>query len=233
MADKATELELWKTWKKHPSNDNLMPLMKAIEPIIVHHTNKMTGNLPRSAIRGEAVRLTVAALDKYDPSKAQLNTHLFSSLRKLNRYVYEHQNMGTIPEPRITKIGLFNNVKSNLEEQLGRVPTTEELADELKWSPKQIKLLQKELRSDLVHDFSYGNVMEDQRADIDEYLDMLREELIGTDRDVLDYSYGLNGKKQLSNQEIAGKLGISPSAVTQIKAKLADRLRSSGVMSGY
>lgn len=230
---KQKEIELWKKWKSEKTNENLSPLLKSVEPIITTHVNKLSGNLPRSAIRAQAIKLTIDAFDNYDPTKAQLNTHLYSRLQKLNRYVYEHQNIGTIPEPRIIQIGTYNRVRSNLEDQLGRPPTTQELADELKWSKKQLDLLEKEMRKDLVQDFSYVNVSDDSRADIDEHLALLHSELHGTDKAVMEYLYGMDGKPVLSNSDIAKKLNISQSMVTQIKTRLANRLRTSGALVGY
>jgi len=233
LTAKQREVELWRKWKAEKTNANLTPLLKSVEPIITTHVNKLSGNLPRSAIRAQAIMLTIDALDNYDPDKAQLNTHLYSRLQKLNRYVYEHQNLGTIPEPRIIQIGTYNRVKTNMEDQLGRPPTIDELSDELRWPKKQINLLEKEMRKDLVQDFSYVNVSDDSRADIDEHIALLHSELHGTDQKVLEHLYGLEGQPILSNSDIAKKLNISQSMVTQIKTRLANRLRSSGALIGY
>lgn len=231
---KQEEVELWRQWKAEPSNTTLKPLLKSLEPIIEHHVNKMHGNLPRSALKAQMIQLTVNALPGYDPDKAQLNTYLFNTAgQKLHRYVYTYQNMGQIPEPRIIQIGTFNRVRSNLEQELGRPPTYDEIADEMKVPAKQLKLLDKELRQDLIQDINYINVSEQNTSMIDDSIIMLHAELTGLDRDVMEYVYGLEGRPALSNTEIANKLGISPSMVTQIKTKIATRLRTSGALKGY
>lgn len=231
---KEKDIDLWKTWKADPTQTNLKPLLKALDPIITVHTNKMTGNLPRSAVRAQMIKLTVDALDKYDPEKAQLNTYIYNTAgQKLHRYVYTYQNLGSIPEPRIIQIGTYQRVKSNLEEQFGRPPTMDELADELKTPAKQLQLLEKEMRPDLIQDASYINIFDDSRSDIDEALSLLHNELFGVDREVMEYLYGYNGKETLSNSEIAKKLNISQSMVTQIKTRIANRLKDSGVLKGY
>lgn len=231
---KEEEVEMWKTWKANPTNENLKPLMKSLSPLIDHHVNKMHGNLPKSALRAQMVKLTINALDKYDPDKAQLNTYLYGTAgQKLHRYVYTYQNLGSIPEPRIIQIGTYKRVRSNLEAELGRDPTYEEIADEMKVDVKQLRLLDKELRSDLVQDLNYSNVLDEGSDDVDDAIAMVHAELIGTEREVLEYLYGLNGKPQLSNSEIARKLNISQPMVTQIKAKIARRIQTSGVLKGY
>ena len=219
----AKEVQLWQNWMDNPNNKTLKPLLKSLNPVIDHHTNKMTGNLPRSAIKAEMTRLVVDYLPGYDPSKSQLNTYLFNTAgQKLNRYVYNHQNLGTIPEPRIIMIGRLNKVKTNLENELGREPTYTEIADEMKVPVDQIQLLEKELRPDLVIDGRYTNMFGDNDAThVDDSIAMLHASVDGNEKQVLEYVYGLDGKPQLSNKEIANKLSISPGRVVQIKDNLA------------
>lgn len=229
-----TELQLWRTWKEDPSDENLTPLLNSLQPIIDHHTTKMHGNLPKSAIRAQMTSLVIGALPDYDPNKSQLNTYLFNTAgKKLNRYVYTYQNLGSIPEPRIIQIGTFNRVKSNLEGELGRPPTYEEIADEMKVPVRQLQLLEKEMRPDLIQDTLYSNAVFDESTEIDDGIIMLHAELFGPEKSVLEYTYGLYGKPQLSNVEIAKKMGISPSMVTQIKSKISNKLKSSGFLTGY
>lgn len=231
---KEDELKMWYDWKENPNRDTLKPLIKSLNPLIEFHVNKMHGNLPRSALKGEMTRLVVDALPKYNPEKSQLNTYLYNTAgKKLHRYVYNYQNMGTIPEPRIIQIGTYKKIKDNLESELGRPPTYEEVADEMRVPVSQLKMLDKELRQDLVQDINYINVYDQDNSDIDDSIVMLHAELFGPEKEVMEYLYGLEGKPELSNTEIANKLGISQSMVTQIKAKLANRLRSSGVLKGY
>ncbi len=231
---KQEEVELWRVWKKDPTNTNLKPLLKSLSPVLEFHVNKMHGNLPKSAIRAQMTKLTINSLDKYDPTKSQLNTFIYNNAgQKLHRYVYTYQNLGSIPEPRIIQIGTYKRVRSNLEEELGRDPTYEEVADEMHVSPKQLKLLDREMRSDLIQDINFINVADMTTSEIDDSIVMLHAELFGIDRQVLEYLYGVDGKEVLTNTQIAQKLNISQSMVTQIKSKLAKRLQSSGALKGY
>lgn len=233
-ASKEDEVQVWKQWKKNKSNDNLKQVLKILEPTIATNTNKMTGNLPKSAVRAQMIGLTVKYLDDYDPNKSKLNTYIENTAgQKLHRYVYEHQNLGKIPEPRISKIGVYNRVKSDLTDRFNRQPTPAEMADELKWSKRQVEMFEREVRKDLIQDPTFVNVSEESRSDIDENIVMLHAELYGTDKQVMEHLYGLDGKAQLSPSEIATKLNISQSMVTQIKNRLADRLRRSGALTGY
>lgn len=231
---KQKELELWKNWKTNPNNDTLKPLMKSLNPFIENQVSKLHGNLPRSALKGQMTQLVINALPGYDPSKAQLNTYLGNTAgMKLHRYVYNYQNMGQIPEPRIILISRFRRTKDNLENELGRPPTYEEIADEMRIPVKQIKTLEKELRQDLIQDGNFTNIFADANTEIDDAIIMLSAELVGQEKEVVEYLYGLNGKPKLQGNEIAVKLGISPSMIVVIKNKIANRLKSSGALKGY
>lgn len=231
---KQKELELWKTWKANPNNTTLKPLMKSLNPFIESQVTKLHGNLPRSAIKGQMTQLVINALPNYDPSKAQLNTYLGNTAgMKLHRYVYNYQNMGQIPEPRIILISRFKKTKDNLENELGRPPTYEEISDEMRIPVKQLKTLEKELRQDLIQDGNFTNIFADENTAVDDSIIMLAAELEGQEREVVEYLYGINGKPKLQGNEIAIKLGISPSMIVVIKNKLANRLRSSGALKGY
>lgn len=228
------DLKLWYDWKANPTNNTLKPLLKSVSPIIETHVNKLYGNIPRSAIQAQMTKLTVEALPNYDPSKSKLSTYLYNTAgMKLHRYVYTHQNMGAIPEPRIIQIGRLQKVRSSLEGDLGRPPTYEELSDEMRVPVRQLELLDKELRQDLIQDHTYTNVFGNNSSDIDDSVLLLYSELQGNEKEIVGHIYGLDGRKIMSNTEIANKLGISVSAITNIKNKIADRLLKSRALMGY
>ena len=49
--------------------------------------------------------------------------------------------------------------------------------------------------------------------------------LEGRDREIIEYRYGLNGKKELTQKEVAGLLGISQSYISRIEKKVIGKLR--------
>ena len=50
--------------------------------------------------------------------------------------------------------------------------------------------------------------------------------LEGRDRDIIEYRYGLNGKKELTQKEVANLMGISQSYISRIEKKVIKRLRN-------
>ena len=64
---------------------------------------------------------------------------------------------------------------------------------------------------------------------LDEKLDrkMLYEEvskLKGRDKEIIEYRYGLNGKKETTQKEVANLLGISQSYISRIEKKVIKQL---------
>jgi len=221
---KKKDIELWKTWSMTQSQDDLNALVKHVTPIIQSQVNKLnTGNIPKSALEAKATSLVIDSLSGYDPKKTQLNTYLTWQLKPLNRYVYTHQNIGKIPESRITRIGDMQRAFNAFNDKFGREPKPEELADTLAMPVSEIKLLQKELRKD--YSAGYGDLdLHTTNTAFDDAVWTLWGEVDGQERDVLEYIYGIHGKPKLSPSEIAVKLNISAARVSQIKAKLGNRL---------
>jgi DNA-directed RNA polymerase specialized sigma subunit len=226
------DVQLWQAWKSDKSDQNLEKLIKQVNPIIQTQVNKLsTNNIPRSALEAHALNLAINSFDNYDPNKTQLNTYLTWQLKPLNRYVYKHQNIGKIPESRIVYIGAINRAKVELNEKLGRQPTVEEIADQTSIPISDVKLIEKENRSDL----SAGFGAEDFHRNYTTYEDtlwLLWGELDGRDREILEYLYGMNGKETLGPSEIASKLSFSPSRISQLKTRIADKLLKYRLESG-
>ena len=50
--------------------------------------------------------------------------------------------------------------------------------------------------------------------------------LKGRDKEIIEYRYGLNGKKELTQKEVAALMGISQSYISRIEKKVIKRLKS-------
>ena len=51
------------------------------------------------------------------------------------------------------------------------------------------------------------------------------EKLEGRDKEIIEYRYGLNGKKELTQKEVATLMGISQSYISRIEKKVIKRLQ--------
>jgi len=225
---KEREVDLWKQY--HMGDKAVVPyLLKSLDPVIQSNVNKFTGApLPRPALESEARRLTVKSFDTYDPNKgAALNTHVTNHLKHLQRYVLQYQNVGKIPEHRGIAISRFQNIKSNLEDELNRPPTTYEIADALAWSPKEVERMNAELRQDL----SIGTGKEDTSSFFDagfhsknkalEIARLIYHTAPNKTKKIMEYTFGWGGNPQLTTAEIADRLNMPESQVRKIRSQIA------------
>jgi DNA-directed RNA polymerase sigma subunit (sigma70/sigma32) len=175
--------------------------------------------------------MVLKALQTYDPARGtQINTHIGHELKHLNRYVIEYQNVGKIPENRGIAISRFQNIKSNLTEDLGREPTVTELADALMWSEAEVERMQTELRSDILIQqgkeeafFDTGFNPTDKKMDIVQFV---YYQSGPEEKKILEYIFGLGGNPKLLIPEIAERLGKSATEVREIAHKLHDTIET-------
>jgi DNA-directed RNA polymerase sigma subunit (sigma70/sigma32) len=215
MNKKEQELKLWKNWKQYDDTQSRDKLLISLEPLLYKEVNKYTASpLPRTTIETEARILALNAFQSYDPTKAQLNTHVTNHLKHLQRYVLTYQNVGKIPEHRGIAISKYQNIRDNMSEDLGREPTSVELADALQWSPAEVERMQIELRRDL----SIAAKKEDEDAGgffdytfsttdpLKEAIQFVYFDSSAEDKKILEYTFAIGGEKTLAPKEIAKKL---------------------------
>jgi DNA-directed RNA polymerase specialized sigma subunit len=222
------EFEMWDQWKQGGmQKKQLRPLIKSFRPLINHRANVFSGkvrDIPPAAIKAEFTNQFVQALQTYDPNRgAGLGTHISHQLKKAQRFVTTYQNPGRIPENRIYRIRELQDAEQRLDEKHGRMPTQLELADELKWSPKDVGVLQKEVRKAR----PTGQFESDPSTFVPsrqkEILRLLPYELNRDERAVFEYLYGTGGKPRLGPGAIAKELGMSAPKVSRLKRSIADK----------
>ena len=216
MNKKEQELYWWKDWNQHNDKKARNRLLKSLDPLLNKEVNKFVASpIPRPALETEARILALNAFKSYDPSKAQLNTHVTNHLKHLQRYVLTYQNVGRIPEHRGIAISRYQTIKENLEEDLSREPTIVELADILSWSPAEVERMQIELRKDLsiaaqsdtdggtkgFFDYSFSTTDVLKEAIEFVYFDASSE-----DKKILEYVFGIGGKQILAPKNISFKI---------------------------
>jgi DNA-directed RNA polymerase specialized sigma subunit len=151
--ERAAELELLDKFKKNPSKETFTPLYQSFKPLIYQATrgNMIGSPIPQSAHMALAAQSFLDSIRTHNPKLAPFHIHAFSTINnKGKRLNYKYQNIGYIPEARATKYQTFTNASNWLRDQLGREPSSHELADELGWSPKLVETFTKEIRKDLL-----------------------------------------------------------------------------------
>lgn len=196
------ETELLQAFKRSPSKNTFMPLYQSFKPLILKAAQKnMFGSpIPQAAHTMYAAQSFLDATRTHDPSKGGFATHMFNTVfEKGKRLNLKYQNIGYIPESRATKYQSFQTAQYLLREQLGREPSTVELADEMAMPPTEVERLRKEIRQDLVLNENLPNVGP-AFAQSDKAMQVARDiqySLIPKHRVVLEHAVGLNGIQPL------------------------------------
>lgn len=225
------DLELWKEWKQTRNPATLAKLLDRLQPLIARETGKWQSSVPQVALEAKARILTVEALESYKPNMgAAIGTHITSRLRKLSRSVYPYQNVARLPENKQLMYNTFQVVQNNLLDTHGREPTTEELADELKWTPKKVADFQRSFgRRELVE--SEGAFNEDD-AQESHLVDFYYHGLSPDDKLLFEHIVGYGGKKNMSNTELMRKFRMTQGQLSYKKRKFVDdlkRIQSGGI----
>jgi len=221
-ADK--DMELWRQWKKKPSDAHAMALLHQVNPMIQKEVNRWAGTLARPAIELEAKRLAMEAMSTYQPTRgAAVGTHMMNRLRKLSRLPYTHQNAARMPEYQTLKFHTHNLAKAALEDKLGRSPTIDELSSELSWPKPYLADFQKSLRQESIESGTPAPIF-----DIDNgasgTIDFVYNDLNTQQKKLFQYSTGYGGAKILTNPQIMKKLKMTQGQLSYLKRKLIDHV---------
>jgi len=219
-------VDMWRSKKHKPAYDELK---NRHDGMVYQKTNQYRASpVPQPAIEAEGWKQFDDAVETYDPNKgAQFSTHLNYRLRKVDRFNKKHQNIGRIPESRAGRIGDYQRAKEKLEHELGRQPSSEEIAEEAGMDEKEIDRLEGELRQDLYEGKYEGEQLHDSSdARGEQVLRDMRHELSGQEREVYDHLMGYGGKEKVdSKQELARKMDISPGRISQISSSISSKIK--------
>lgn len=218
------DLQLWRQWKDNGEKpEDLRPLLTNFRGIIRGQSNRWANNVevPPAVVHAEFNKQAINAFRRYDPNKGtQLNTWVHNNLIKAQRFVTSIQNTARISEKRVYKIGEYQRAASSLDDMFGRPPTTEEMADHLGWSAKEVMQVSTDNRKDLIESAFEGDPTTIMPSRTSEVLRLVYCDLTPEEQLVYEYTLGAGGKPQLTPGKIAKKLGMSSSKVTRVRDKI-------------
>lgn len=220
-----TILERWKTKEDPEAADKIL---EKVEPII--NTAITTYAMNKSPIlKSHAKKIVLDKIKNYDPKVAKLNTYLMNHLQSLRRLSATESRIAYAPERVMLDSIRYNKSVNALWDQLGREPTSQEIADHSGLSLKRIEKLRKikpVVSESTITDVSSGD--EDKsydpavisRDDNSVWLNFVYSSLEPKDQLIMEYLLGLHGKPKLNKSEIAKKFKVSVSAITQRAEKI-------------
>lgn len=216
-------------WKAGPSPATNSALLTAVKPIIDTTLRQYSGGNPSPSLKSRAKILALNSFKTYDPTKGRLRTHLYSHMQGLQRINAQEQNIISIPERVALDYGHVQEASNALRDRLGRDASNAEISNHTGLSQKRLAYIRQSnlpvsegaaTQIDAEGDQADPAVSMPGRNDGRAWEDFVYYDLGQTDQVIMDYVLGRHGMAKLQVNQIAGKLGITPSAVSQRTAKI-------------
>lgn len=219
----------YEVWRRDPTPDNLFAATNSLS----HTVNSVLASMGASGnpdIAAKARVVTAKAIKSYNPEGgASLPTWVSNQLRQLVRDVRKSNSPISVPDG--VQLDAYNIYKAEaeFEDEHGREPTAEELADAAHISVKRLEKVKKKFKKlgrDTSDDpESTANAVAGEATDFSQdALDYVYNESSTVDKKLLEYTTGYGGTDPISNKEIMAKLKLTPVQLTRRKAALAFKI---------
>ena len=225
--------EPYHAWKQAPGPKTMTPMLKAINPVLdsALRTYATKGS---PTLRSQAKLLAAEAINKYDPTRSKLQTHLMYNLQGLRRASGREGQIIHLPERIGIDLFHLRQSEEELQDKLGRNPSSSELADHTGLSKRRIAYIRKAQpgmpESMIMQKSDEGEeqapVGPAVRSPDSERIwqEFVHGDLTPPDQLIMEHTLGLFGQPVLHKKEIARRLNMSPGAVTQRATKIQEKL---------
>jgi len=218
-------------WANQPTPENMGRVVDALDPLLNSEIQRYTG--PKPLLKTKARELTIGAIKKYDPaSGAKLQSWVVTQLQPLSRYGQRLRPVHA-SEAVIRQAAELNRLRRELSDELGRDPDDDELADKSGISTRKILRIRRSTPA-VVAESAFESQDEDDVARLPAMTTPNRmgsaEEIVFTslaprDQAIFRFKTGRGGT-ELSNEEIARRLGVSAPYVSQRSKYIADQINN-------
>jgi DNA-directed RNA polymerase specialized sigma subunit len=227
--DDISSLSPYEKWQLFKDNDSLYEVTKSLRPTIDSVVASLggTGN-PQIAAKARVI--AAKAVQSYDPSAgATLPTWVSQQLRQLTRDIRKSNSMVHVPDGVQLDGYTLYRAEREFEDEYGREPTVEELADISHLSVKRIKDVRQKMRpvvTDAGTESEDGSsLLSVENSDYtQDALDYVYAESDRNDRKILEYTVGYGGSSPLDAKQIMQKLKLTPVQLSRRKARLSMRI---------
>ena len=233
MAKRPDLDQAYQSWAQKPTQDALGSMLDAAEPVIQSAlTSYARGD---KGLHTQAKKLTAQAVQSYDPNRGvKLQSHIMTQLQPLRRIHATRATPLRVPERVRTDLYHLRQAQQNFMDRFGRDAADSELAEQMGVPIPRIRHIRKFMSREMPEsaftmpsgegdaEVFYPGVQKSSPEDI--WIEYVHHDASPMDQKILEWKTGYNGKKQLSTLEIARRLRISPSAVSQRATRMAKKL---------
>jgi len=219
-------------WQTTPTPQTTGQLLRKLQPTIDRGIRANVGPRVSPVLRSQARKLTLSALDTYEPHRAKLGTHVTNHLKGLRRAARQQRQVLRMPERVSLDQTFLLDAEEELQDKLGYEPSATELADHTGISKDRIRYVrgfrhpvaEGSLLAATVSGEDAGFAPAVTQDDTPLVLEATYNDLGTTNQKIMDWTLGLHGVPKLSNQAIASRLGLTPGAVSQRKAVIQKQI---------
>jgi DNA-directed RNA polymerase specialized sigma subunit len=228
--------EAYDSWKQNQTPDQNDMIIGKINPIIDSAVKSYAGQEASPSVRLQARRMALEGLKGYDPSKSKLKTHMMWHMQGLKRAAAKSSQILNVPERVRIDSHYVNASFKELEDQLGRDPNDDELANYTGLSNKRIERV-RGYKPGLSEGAASQGFMGSESDDVSDpsssipgqqqgqaWRGFVYDGLDDRAKLIMEHTFGMNGKSKLDNIGVAKKLRITPARVSQIRSDIQNKM---------
>lgn len=220
----------YEIWRDAPTQDNLYNLVDSLKPTIQASVASLGG--VDANIKSRARVIAAKAVQTYDPSKGtSLPTWVSQQIRQITRDIRKSNNILSVPENAQLEAYSLYKTEAELEDELGRPPTVEEIADKAHISVRKIEKLRKKIKaiatdSQMQAEDGSSYVQGSETDYTPDALDYIYNDSDLKDKQLIEHMFGYGGSEIWDNQQIQNNLKLTPVQFTRRKIRLAGRIQN-------
>lgn len=225
-AEPPVVLSPYDSWKASGNPDDLAKVVDGLGGKIATHLHRY--GLGSDPMANSQARVYAAkAVKSYNPeSGASMETWLDRNMQQLSRFKRQRATAVKVPERIQLDSYTINKARVAFEEENGRDPDLDELADASGMTVKRLNDVTKSFRKMSGEEPFEGNLAGSEMPDYArEALEVTWEEAGTLDRKIIEMKTGYGGKyPSMSANEVAARLNLSPVELSRRSARLASKI---------